>query len=341
MSTSTTPNVEIYKCSFGQTAKLTDFNFIMWKSDIQIMLTGEGLLGIVLGTEALPPAGNSRAVIEATERYQARVDKAYSLLAGSCSLAIRDHFQGTVDPAAIWNILNEKFNTANSQAGQMALARAFQRLRPHDDDTSINQFISRLLNIRNQLAGTEEEISEKRLVSQILMSLPSAYEPTIQMITFAPREQQTLEFVVNTLLETEKGRNNRLDVGSSNAGSSLTSGSALAAYSRENSRGRGSRGNSRSRSRGSSHSRGRSRGRGGIQKSTSNDDEGCWHCGISGHTRKECRKRKREQKQKQQDDKPSDDRPQGSVAIARASMAIRCQAFTFTNGRRNGNRRMR
>jgi hypothetical protein len=73
MSTPTIPATEIFKCSFVQAVKLTTANYHTWKSDIEIILEGENLLEIVLGNEVPPTDGNSRAAIEATDQYQARI----------------------------------------------------------------------------------------------------------------------------------------------------------------------------------------------------------------------------------------------------------------------------
>jgi hypothetical protein len=81
------------------------------------------------------------------------------------------------------------------------------------------------MNIRNQLAGTEVEIPETRIVAQISISLPSEYNSLFKVIKYGLREQQTLDNVINTLMKKENCKNNKL-VGN-NAGSSLTSGSAL------------------------------------------------------------------------------------------------------------------
>jgi hypothetical protein len=255
-------------------------------------------------------------------------------------LTVRDFFKGIRDPAAIWTTLNDKLNTASSEAGQLALAHTFQSLRPRDDDTSIGQHIARLMNIRNQLAGTEEEIPEKRMVARIYISLPSEYDSLIKVIKYGPREQQTLDNVINTLMEEENSKNNKLVT--NNAGSSLTSGSALIAYSHENSRGRGdSRGRRRGcgGSRGTDYTRGSSHsyGRGGIQKV---DNRNCWHCGIRGHKMSECqklqyeqRKHKRQQGEDQVNNNLPDTRTQGSMsAIVRATMASQHRPIKSING---------
>jgi hypothetical protein len=72
--------------------------------------------------------GNSQAAIEATDQYQARISKSYSILTGSCSITVRDFFKGIRDPAEIWAPLNHKLNTASSEARHLALACIFQSL---------------------------------------------------------------------------------------------------------------------------------------------------------------------------------------------------------------------
>jgi hypothetical protein len=61
-------------------------------------------------------------------------------------------------PAEIWNTQKEKFDTASSRAGQLALTCIFANLQPLDNDTSINQYIARLKDVTDQLARTEQEI---------------------------------------------------------------------------------------------------------------------------------------------------------------------------------------
>jgi hypothetical protein len=79
--------------SFGQAVKLITANYHIWKSDIKIILEGENLLEIVGRNKVLPIDRNSRAVIEVTNQYQAHIKKAYSIVAGSCSITVRDFFK--------------------------------------------------------------------------------------------------------------------------------------------------------------------------------------------------------------------------------------------------------
>jgi hypothetical protein len=100
MMTSMTADT-MFKCSSGQTAKLTSTNFTTCNSDIQVFLRAENVLEIALGTEAPPLPKRSRSAIEATEHYKAHVEKAYGLIVGSCSLPVRTLITDMDDPAEI------------------------------------------------------------------------------------------------------------------------------------------------------------------------------------------------------------------------------------------------
>jgi len=163
-----TGHAEMYRCTYGETPKLTSTNYSTWSSDIAAFLRAEDVLEIVRGNEPPPPAGNNQVAIKKTEKYRARVGKAFAIIVSSCSQQIKTHIKGMEDPTEIWAILKEKLDSASSRAGQLALVRTFHMLRPLDSDTSINQYIARLMDIRTQLAGTNEEMSDARLVSIFL-----------------------------------------------------------------------------------------------------------------------------------------------------------------------------
>ena len=59
----------------------------------------------------------------------------------------------------MWNTLVEKLNTANSRAGRTAVAMRFSNLRSVTDD--IIEYITAVLDCRNELAGTDKEISDE------------------------------------------------------------------------------------------------------------------------------------------------------------------------------------
>ena len=47
----------MYRCKYGETSKLTHYNYARWKRDIEFFLQAESALSIVLGDEVQPGAG--------------------------------------------------------------------------------------------------------------------------------------------------------------------------------------------------------------------------------------------------------------------------------------------
>lgn len=54
-----TGHAEMYRCTYGETPKLTSTNYSPWSSDIAAFLRAEDVLEIVRGNEPPPPAGNN------------------------------------------------------------------------------------------------------------------------------------------------------------------------------------------------------------------------------------------------------------------------------------------
>jgi 5-methylcytosine-specific restriction endonuclease McrA len=66
------------------------------------------------------------------------------------------------------------------------------------------------MNIRNQLAGTEEKIPKKRIVVQIYICLSFEYDSLIEVITYGPQKNQILDNIINTLMEEKKRKTNKI-----------------------------------------------------------------------------------------------------------------------------------
>jgi gag-polypeptide of LTR copia-type len=132
-------------------------------------LIAESALDIVKGIEQAPPAGNTQNSFQIFNR------KAYAIIVGSCTPSAKSYFKGISDVAEIWRILHEKLGTINPRATQLALSRAFLSLKPQDSDTTINDHITRIRNARDELAGSPREISDEAFISNLIGTIPSAY----------------------------------------------------------------------------------------------------------------------------------------------------------------------
>ena len=65
----------------------------------------------------------------------------------------------------MWNMLEEKFNTANTRTGKTAVAMRFSNLRPITDD--ISEYITTVLDWQNDLARTDKEISDEAVITKL------------------------------------------------------------------------------------------------------------------------------------------------------------------------------
>ena len=108
------------------------------------------------------------------------------------------------------NTLEEKFNTANTRAGRTAVAMRFSNLRPITND--INEYITTVLDCRNELAGTDKEISDEAVNTKLTTTVPAAFSPVLDIIACQPIEIQTLDYLVNSLLEYEQEIANQVKV---------------------------------------------------------------------------------------------------------------------------------
>jgi len=195
-----------YRCKYGSTPKLSKTNYFTWRPDMETFLGSEEALGIVLGNEDRPVAGR----VNASRDYNLRSARAITLIFNSCTQGIKTYIKGIQDPQVMWNTLAEKLNTANSRAGRTAVAMRFSNLRPVTDD--INEYITAVLDCRNELAGTDKEISDEAVNTKLTTTVPAVFRPVLDIIARQPIEIQTLDYLVNSLLEYEQEIVNRVKV---------------------------------------------------------------------------------------------------------------------------------
>jgi hypothetical protein len=70
----------------------------------------------------------------------------------------------------IWNELARRLNTASTELGWQALFCSFTALRPVPG-APIDEFFTKLINIQNQLFGTEESITNTSFKGHVLQVL--------------------------------------------------------------------------------------------------------------------------------------------------------------------------
>lgn len=302
----TTLTSTTYRCQFGETFKLTPENYRQWSNDERTCLRSENALGIVERTE-LRPGGQSQPAIQAAKQYDIRLGKAYALIHATCMPAARTYLRNLEHPADMWESLKDTSEAVHSQTGTMALVRSFTNHRLREADSRINVYIVRLLDIRDALTETGDQITERSVIAHLMNTLLLSFGMIQRVINVKPRADHTLEYIIRTLLEEESA----FKIEHTDADTSLTSGTALAAVATSPNplHGRGcSRGSYRA------SYRGRGRGgysHGGIRSRTSMDS---WNCNKVGHSRVDCRGLKKE----------PDTRAHAAFTIVRSLMAYIC-----------------
>ena len=217
-----------FTCKYGTTDFLTARNYHTWKHDIMDFLASDDALEITLGTEEAPH-GNATAL---ARDYRKRSGRAFGMIRSSTDPEVRLFVNSLEhrDPARLWVALREKYDTSLSQAGRISILERFHTstMKP---DTSVSVYISTLKSMRQELAGSEEEITERVLLARLLSTLPDSFANKVSILKHKPLAEQTLDTIETWLVEHEASvALRKAQVGSNtNSASTLTTGNALAA----------------------------------------------------------------------------------------------------------------
>jgi hypothetical protein len=121
---------------------------------------------IVDGTESIPPlvapgatsVERSAAELQRTNYIQCREDAA-AVIYNMCSVGVRIYIDDIDDPEDMWLTLGELCNTASTAVGRQVLYQQFMSMRPVPG-APIGDYFSSLVEIRNQIVGSSEAISD-------------------------------------------------------------------------------------------------------------------------------------------------------------------------------------
>ena len=155
-----------YKSVYGTFDKLTKLNYISWKSNVTTVLQSLRSFRIVLGEELEPAPGVTAISRAAHDLYLTKFAQARTILRFSCGEEIRESVENIDDPAEIWRVLREEFDSAASQIGRNSLSRNFHILAPAPKET-IQDYCKRLIRYRHPLQGSNEQISDQVVINHI------------------------------------------------------------------------------------------------------------------------------------------------------------------------------
>jgi len=194
----------------------------------------------------------------------------------------------------MWKSLHEKLNTSGSRAGWTMLAREFNQSKPEPTEP-IQNYLSKILQLRRKLGGTDQAISDEAFSSHLISTLPTSFNSFVDIVLHQPNAY-TVENLISKVIEAE-AKANSCNNEQTSLNTSITSGTALVTNSSTTSRsfkthfGRGNQGGSDYVRGGGIIGRGRGRGHwtAGGQEPIS-----CWYCGlVRGHRESDCQIKRR------------------------------------------------
>ncbi|KAH8152155.1 uncharacterized protein LAJ45_03581 [Morchella importuna] len=209
----TSSTKDIFKHPKGSFDRLTPSNYSSWKNSMRRLLRALLAWKIVSGDEEIPPVAGPNDEEEEIERcrkrrqdFEQRREDAAAVIYNSCSSPVRIYIDEVDDPEEMWTILAERLDTACSAVGRQTIYRNFMALRPVPG-APIGDYFSRLLELRNQIAGTEEAISDIAFKTHIFSTLPTSFEVTSKIQQ--NRADATIENIIDALKEDESIRSMR------------------------------------------------------------------------------------------------------------------------------------
>jgi hypothetical protein len=170
---------ETFKSAYGNIPKLTENNYPMWKEKVRRVIMGADAYEIMTREEP-EPEGNTREGRTELRNWRKRRNNAQSIIYMGCSDQILPHIKHTIDPAEMWDILHDRFDNTLSKLGRTQILRKFHACHPAKDE-KMTTYFTRLIDYRNQLSGSAEEISEDSFVTHLFTHIPKEFATTINI----------------------------------------------------------------------------------------------------------------------------------------------------------------
>ena len=292
---------DVFSHPKGSFERLNNSNYSSWKNNTRRLLRSIKAWDITSGTEQLPPilAGPVISAVSVAARakredFVQRREDAAGVIYNACTPAVRVYIDGSDDPHDMWLTLSERLDTASTAIGRQALYRKFMSLKPAKGEP-IGDFLASLLEIRNQIACTPEQISDVACKTHIFSSLPDIFDITSKILQ--SRSDTTVESIIDALKEDERIRG-MCTVPDAATEAFYGAGNRRGGHGARAGRGRG-RGtagewcthcNTGTHSLENCWSKGRKRSRNSAGAATDGQDSEvlCWHCGDSGHRQGDC-----------------------------------------------------
>jgi len=134
----------------------------------------------IMSREEPEPEGNTREGRTELRNWRKRRNNAQSIIYMGSSDQILPHIKLTIDPAEMWDILQNRFDNTLSKLGRTQILCKFHASHPAKDE-KMTTYFTRLIDYRNQFSGSAEEISEDSFVNHLFTHIPKEFATTINI----------------------------------------------------------------------------------------------------------------------------------------------------------------
>jgi len=151
----------------------------------------------IMTREEPEPQGTTREGRTELRSWRKRRFNAQSIICMGCSDQIFLHIKHNIDPAEMWDILHDQFDNMLFKLSRMQILRKFHACHPANDE-KMTTYFTRLIDYRNQLSGSAEEISEDSFVTHLLTHIPKEFATTINIFerqTPTPPSQHIMDAI--------------------------------------------------------------------------------------------------------------------------------------------------
>lgn len=171
-------------------------NWNVWKFQTTVLLRGQNWLDIVEGKLVKPEDGAARM------SWESKDAKAQTLMVTRMTENVMLHIISCSTSAEIWKKLRSVYEQKSETSVHIVQQRLFQY--KYENGIEMSLFLSKIQEMQHQLKQMGEEISDKLIITKILMALPDEYKHFISAWESAPDSKQTIDNLVARLLVEEQ-----------------------------------------------------------------------------------------------------------------------------------------
>ncbi|CAL1681113.1 unnamed protein product [Lasius platythorax] len=178
-------------------------NWNVWKFQVGVLLRGLGVFEIAEGTRVKPEEEiDLRAWLKEDSKVQ-------SLIVTRLSESVMLHVLTCTSAAEMWRKLHSVYEQKSDTSIHMVQQQFFQLKYTQGIEMSL--FISKVQEFQSKLKQLGEEISDKFVMTKILMFLPEGYGHFVSAWESTSDERQTLDILIARLLVEEERLKAKMD----------------------------------------------------------------------------------------------------------------------------------